>query len=1003
MKPRLDKTLERATRLFRTPKRKAHPARAGQRRKEPTKQDQSFSLRRLCAFAPLCEFFFFQRGKRIFSGLLALVLLHCALDLANAQPFSTIPNQIPVGTRPRSMGEAFVAVADDGHAPLWNPAGLMRREGLRLTFAHADLYGLGLKHNFLSVTYRFGDYLAFGGYGVGLDAGGNDFEYSQEQFGLSFALRSPFNWRMLRALNLGVNLKYLQNTQALKNPDTREFFPEGDYGGVGFDAGVLYALDEISFLPKGFSVGLMLHDLGDTEVTHHDTDFPEPLHRQRLRLGMSYRPFEKRSWKGVSLSEPLLAVDLDDRLHVGVEMWFAKMLAVRGGLQKELRGEERGATFSIGVGFKQNLGEAGRRIEVDYGYANTPVLPNTAAQFGGALVLNENPRSIRIESAEINDVFASLYKHYAYAASDSAMTAQAASLKAGELGRVVLKNLFADSLIVKLTFKAEPYTKNPVPQTVVVPGNNGIKEVSLRAFLEANILTAPARDNMTAEITATYILTDRGEYKTTKAVEYTLHGPGFLTWDDPAKAAAFVTKYDACLNHFAKSAVTQETQEEKPAVSFSRNVEYALKLYEALNALDYRWVSDATTPFYKVGRTKQVPDQIRYPADLLADSSRAGDCDDLAVLYASLLESVGVQTALLVTPTHVFMMLNTDIPARRLSGMAVGPKKFFAHRGALWLPVETTLFPVSFAEAWHEGALKAHEAFAGDSLQIVDVGVHQTPKGYEPANVRFACKTAAPHIGARATSNLAALADTARRYLVKFEDDLRRDPGDKKRRNEYAVVLGQNGERQKARLELTRVRAQDPKYAPALNNLGNLALLEDRYAEAETLYEQALLHNAYNKAGTYLNLAFLYAMQSDTNAARNAQLRAKCREALENAGRWLNYDSTQAALLLGLSPDMPRAKGAKQQEGDKPKTPEQRLMRSDSTRAAPDSIRYTPQDDSGMLKKTLQIFRFIGNAMGALLEGRAPDDVMLNWAAPKGTGDAEEDRARLLWWETQGE
>ena len=37
--------------------------------------------------------------------------------------------QIFVGTRPLGMGEAFVAVADDGSAIYWNPAGLARMGG----------------------------------------------------------------------------------------------------------------------------------------------------------------------------------------------------------------------------------------------------------------------------------------------------------------------------------------------------------------------------------------------------------------------------------------------------------------------------------------------------------------------------------------------------------------------------------------------------------------------------------------------------------------------------------------------------------------------------------------------------------------------------------------------------------------------------------------------------------------------------------------------------------
>lgn len=933
---------------------------------------------------------------RVLRGWLALVLSFVCIDSAHAQvSFSEIPNQIPVGTRPRSLAEAFTAVADDGYAAYWNPAGMARLDGLRLTLSYSDLYNFDIDNLYGSVTTRpylfpqLIDYAALGTYwniiqSIDSQTGQKDFDRSQ--FGFSLALQPPRAWPWLYNLRAGATAKYFQ--ESISYPTNNGPVPQGDYGGWGFDLGLLYGFDDVPFLPNGLTFGLMIHDLGGTSVKHPGQNgkrFEETISSQTTHWALSYRPFE--DWPGgdFPLSEPLFAVELDDRVHLGMELVLAKTLALRGGLQWSRNSEERGTSLAFGLGVKKSLWGASRRFEFDYAATDSPVLPNTNTQFGGALVFDENPRLVRFQVAEINDIFASLYKRYAS--------------EAGELGRVVLYNRHDDSLLVDVTFRAAPYTRDPVPQTVVVPAH-GIREVALRAFLDREIIGANSRQRKTGTVVAEYSVPYRGSYATTKNVKYTLHGAGYLTWDDVGKVAAFVTKYDRCINEFAKGVVTQEVSSDLRINFFSRNMRYALAIYEALNAMGFRWVSDAKTPFAEVGQTQQVVDQIRYPADLLS-SQRAGDCDDLSVLYATLLESIGVETALLVTPRHLFAMLNTDIPARRLNSMPVPASRFIAHRGTLWLPVETTMFPASFATAWREGASSAHAAWRADTLEIVDIALDQSVDRYEPADVEFPkCRDLqAPAVADRVRSNLAVIDDTIKAFLRVFEDDLILDPGNIKRRNAYAAILGQNGAQARARLELQQALSLSPQNAPTLNNLGNLELVARRYAAAESLYTKSLQHNPYNQAGTYLNLAILYAMQipdEPDETEQASEFRNKCLHALREARRRLTDDPESAMIVLGLTQTAPAAKGGK---AGIDQQPQQISPSPDSVVARQDSIRYTPNDRSNEGKGIAGLISFITTAWESLIAGPESQGAVPDYGGPKGSIRAEEDLARLLWWD----
>ena len=48
-------------------------------------------------------------------------------------------DQLFVGTRPLSMGGAFIAVADDANTITWNPAGLPGMRRTEFTTTYADL------------------------------------------------------------------------------------------------------------------------------------------------------------------------------------------------------------------------------------------------------------------------------------------------------------------------------------------------------------------------------------------------------------------------------------------------------------------------------------------------------------------------------------------------------------------------------------------------------------------------------------------------------------------------------------------------------------------------------------------------------------------------------------------------------------------------------------------------------------------------------------------------
>ncbi|MCH7964909.1 MAG: hypothetical protein IH852_13335 [Bacteroidetes bacterium] len=115
---------------------------------------------------------------------------------------------------------------------------------------------------------------------------------------------------------------------------------------------------------------------------------------------------------------------------------------------------------------------------------------------------------------------------------------------------------------------------------------------------------------------------------------------------------------------------------------------------------------------------------------------KGGDCDDLSVGYSSLLESVGIQTALVDYKEngkvrHVNLLFNTKLSPNQAKLLTNNDTKYFIRENVdgkdeIWLPVEVTSL-TDFETAWKLGAEKFNKeaiselGIAKGKVNIVDI------------------------------------------------------------------------------------------------------------------------------------------------------------------------------------------------------------------------------------------------------------------------------------------
>jgi hypothetical protein len=188
-------------------------------------------------------------------------------------------------------------------------------------------------------------------------------------------------------------------------------------------------------------------------------------------------------------------------------------------------------------------------------------------------------------------------------------------------------------------------------------------------------------------------------------VQMPIYHRNALSWDDDRRAASFVSPRDPAARLFARYAAS--IADALPAAGFPRNLRYAAALFEALAAYGMSYVVDPASSFVEMSEDSSALDSLNYPYQTLY--YRGGDCDDLSILYCAMLEALGVDTAFITIPGHIYAAFDTG--AENSAIFDTGQGDLIEHGGRLWMPVEVTVPGEGFYQAWRIGARewRAHE------------------------------------------------------------------------------------------------------------------------------------------------------------------------------------------------------------------------------------------------------------------------------------------------------
>ncbi|MBI9101016.1 MAG: hypothetical protein JEY99_01275 [Spirochaetales bacterium] len=406
-------------------------------------------------------------------------------------------------------------------------------------------------------------------------------------------------------------------------------------------------------------------------------------------------------------------------------------------------------------------------------------------------------------------------------------------------GTLTIKNLENSSISnVDVYFDVGEYMEQPVlTESISSIGRNEEADIDLKALFTSRVMNLTESAKVSSEIRIDYTyLGERFSYTYPHTVR--ILDRNSMTWDDDRKAASFVTSRDPSVLIFSKN--TAGIIRDLGKNPLNLNFRIAMGLFETLKIYGMNYVIDPQSSFVEASQDALFLDYLQFPSQSLI--YRAGDCDDLSILFAALLESVGIETAFITVPGHIFMAFSLGLSPNEAVKEFTNTDDFIFIEDGTWVPLETTMIQEGFLKSFRTGAKQWRDAVAKEVNGFFPI--HRAWETYQPVGFNSGALSLLfpdpDDIIENYTTNLDAYVSQEIRAQVEYFESRIRNRGDKPGiRNSFGILYARYGLFDKAEEQFLAAINLNRSAHNTMVNLGNLYFLQDDMHGALEWYEKA--------------------------------------------------------------------------------------------------------------------------------------------------------------------
>jgi tetratricopeptide (TPR) repeat protein len=440
----------------------------------------------------------------------------------------------------------------------------------------------------------------------------------------------------------------------------------------------------------------------------------------------------------------------------------------------------------------------------------------------GSLGIPRN-RNLDLLDIELNNIFPVFYKYY----------------DENPLGVAVIRNTGTEPIEeVKVSFFVQQYMDNPKECIFIDELEAGEeRQIPLYALFTDSVLGISEGTKVSVNLIVESTM-DGVDYGNEYIQTLRLYDRNAMTWDDDRKAASFVTSKDPDVLRFSKN--VSGMIKNRAGRALNQNFLLACAIFQALDLYGMSYEIDPSSSYQDFSAKAMMVDYLQFPAQTL--EYRAGDCDDLSILYSALLEAVGIETAFITIPGHIFMAFSLDMSFD-------GARRFFNNSDEIiflgdtaWLPVEITALDEGFLRAWKIGAREWQENH--DKGLAALIPIRSSWSLYEPVGYSKAEESDIEAPGSEIL--VSSFLDEIMKFIeteifareARYKEEIDRTNGRLGSINKLGTLYARFGMNDKARAEFGKILKRS-EYLPALINLGMLNFLEGDLQGALEYYRRA--------------------------------------------------------------------------------------------------------------------------------------------------------------------
>ncbi len=608
-----------------------------------------------------------MKGK-IYILFFLLILKSFAIDLPK------------VGSRAKVFGNSFISVADDGTTIFYNSAGLNLLQRQEINLFYSKLYNMDLSNSYFAFNLPILDKLSIGADWYYIGSSDEGLDYSLNKFGL--AMSSNYS-----KLYFGIKPSYIISNTSW---NSKNF---GKDKAITLDFGLLY------ILTKQLRIGLSFNNIYN--VVDYGEGFDDEYFDKKIIGGLSYSPFNFLT----------LAMSVDNKgVSFGGEYDIKDIFSIRLGDSKMLFGNSdiindennsllSNLSYGFGIKYKSFRLDYALSKSYDLGYSHYVTFSFVY-----------NPDVVVIKDAIVNYqiVFKSLYNYY----------------EKQSFINIVLKN--SDELPIDAKVRIFfPHLMDQAYESNVTLPSKSMSTYNFKVAFDNDLLLRQdaKMDQLVQPLIEVEYLKDKNRKKISKKMPPVyLLSRGKINWSNIEIAASFITVDNPTVENVARQSV-------KKYIDILRkydrddNIGRAMAVFDVISRMGIIYNPDKNTPFELVGTNPEIFDNIQYPVELL--TSKIGDCDDCTVLFCSLLENLGINTALLDVDApgegHIYMMFDTGISPDEVEHYFISDKEYVYYNDKIWMPVEVTLYGKDFTTAYNFGIKEYFRRLEENHIHIYEV------------------------------------------------------------------------------------------------------------------------------------------------------------------------------------------------------------------------------------------------------------------------------------------